>query len=270
MSDFTTVLYDDKIRFSYTDKGHSYTVSKKVGDTWTTPVPKTGITTVTSIIAKDALIYWSAKVAAYYMRDKLTKDNTLAVVALAEEAKVAHTDEKKKSAGIGTIGHKMIEALLLGKEVRMPKKPEIKQALENIRKQHEHFEKDFKPVTIHVEQPMYSLVHDFAGTDDRFCEINGKKVVIDYKTQNRSPYNPDGIYASNFAQLGGQILLIEEMYNQEVEDAAIVNFAKDSEQYKVRFLSELGLGPLEAKLYFLHCLNLYNINKLFCWKNGEK
>ena len=104
------------------------------------------------------------------------------------------------------------------------------------------------------------------GTDDRLCVINDKTVLIDYKTSNRSHYNPDGIYASNFAQLGGQAILVEEMLETEVDDAMIVNFSKDSEEYKLKSLSDMGLTVLDAKLYFLHCLGLYNMNKLFEWR----
>ena len=258
------VLYDNSVKFSYADKGHKYTVSKKLGEVWLTPTPVTGITTITSIINKDALVYWSAKIAAYHMRDNYKEGVSL--VALAEEAKVAHKTESRKGASVGTVGHKLIESLLLGKPVKMPEKPELKEAVVNIRAQHEAFERDFAPETIHVEQPMYSLRYDFAGTDDRFCTINGKRIVIDYKSTNRSYFNPDGIYASNFAQLGGQILLIEEQLKEEVDDAMIVNFAKDSQEYKLRSLSDLGLTTHDAKLYFLHCLDLYNINKLFEWR----
>lgn len=265
------LIYDDKVKFEFNPTGHRYTVSKLEGDYWSTPQPTTGITTITGIVAKDALVYWSAKIAAYYMRDKIlaarkAKTEIKSIVALAEEAKVAHNDEKNKSAGVGTISHKMIESLLLGKKIVLPKKPELKEAIENVYKQHKAFERDFKPETIHVEQPMYSLFYDFAGTDDRFCVINGKKVVIDYKTQNRSIYNPDGIYASNFAQLGGQAILIEEMYGETVDDAWIVNYAKDSTEYRFRRLSDLNLTLLDAKIYFLNCFNLYKMNQLFEWR----
>jgi hypothetical protein len=272
------ICYDKKVDFNYSPSGHRYTVAKRIDDgkaagQYATPQPVAGITTITSIISKEALVYWSAKISAYYMRDKLLEarkaKKSLGLNALAEEAKVAHTNEKEKSAGIGTVGHKMIETLLLGKEVVMPKKPELLEAIKNIRLQHDKFEADFEPETIHVETPMYSLFYNFAGTDDRFCKIGDKKIVIDYKTQNRSSYNPDGIYASNFAQLGGQAILIEEMFGETIDDCWIVNFAKDSEDYKYRSLSSANLTVLDAKLYFINCLNLYNVNQLFEWRIGK-
>ena len=146
------LIYDDKVKFEYSSKGHRYTVSKHIkDDLWTTPTPTTGITTITAIIAKDALIYWSAKVAAYYMRDNWKQAKS--IPALAEVAKVEHKNEKNKSAGIGTVGHKMIEALLKGQEVVMPEKEELKEALKNIRIQHDKFEADLTPKLFMLRRP---------------------------------------------------------------------------------------------------------------------
>lgn len=264
-TDSTQILYDDKIKFEYIDSKHRYLVSKQVKpDLYTEPTPVTGITTIIGIIAKDSLIQWAANMASSYMRDNWKPGGNLNV--LADEAKVAHRDKKNKAASIGGIGHKMIEALLLDKKLKMPTDEELNAQLQNIATQHFNFEIDFEPETIHVEQPMYSLIHNFAGTDDRLCKINNKTILIDYKTSNRSYYNPDGIYASYFAQLGGQAILVEEQLGIEVDDAWSVNFAKDSEEYKYKRLSDLGFSVLDAKLYFLACLQLYELNKLFEWR----
>ena len=264
-TDSVQLLYDGKARFEYLDKQHRYLVSKQVKpDLYTEPTPVTGITTIIGIINKEALVQWAANTASSYMRDNWTPEVSLK--ALADEAKVAHKTQSNKAASIGGIGHKMIEALLLGKKIKLGDDEELNKALANISVQHGLFEDDFQPKTIHVEQPMYSLLYDFAGTDDRLCTINGKTILIDYKTSNRSYYNPDGIYASYYAQMGGQALLIEEQLGIEVDDCWSVNFAKDSEEYKYKRLSDLGFSLIDAKLYFLACLQLYNINHLFEWK----
>lgn len=269
-TDSEQLLYDGTVKFLYKDGAHKYLVSKRISDeVWAESQPVLGITTIINIIAKDSLIYWAAGVAADYMADELKKDPKTNLQALAQVARGQHRNESRKAAGIGTIGHKMIEALLLGKEVKMPEKDELKVALENVRVQFDKFEEDFKPKTIHVEQPMYSLAHNFAGTDDRFCEINGKNVLIDFKTSNRSYYNPDGLYATGFAQMGGQALLVEEMLGEQVDDLWLVNFAKDSQDYKIKSLSNIGLSVLDAKLYFLACLNLYNLNKTAEWRMSK-
>ena len=260
------LIYDDTIDFNFSEKGHRYTIKKRVGDVWLEDEPVVGITTITSIIAKDALVGWSAKLAAEYMRDNW--DKVESKTALVDEAKNAHRDEKRKAGGVGTVGHKMIETLLLGKEVVMPEKEELKVALANIRTQYERFREDFKPEILEIEVPKYSLTHNFAGTLDALLRINDKNVLVDFKTSNRSYYNPDGIYASNFAQLGGQSLLVKEN-GGEVDEAWITNFAKDSGEYKLRSLSDMNLTMLDAELYFLHCLALYNSNKLFEWRNSK-
>lgn len=261
-SDSVQYLYDKKVRFEYLDKQHRYLVGKQVKpNLYTEPTPVLGITTVIGIIAKDSLIQWAANTASSYMRDNWKEG--ISLTALADEAKVAHKDKANKGASIGGIGHKMIEALLLGKKLKMPKDKELNAQLQNIATQYFKFVEDFTPEVIHVEQPGYSLIHNFAGTDDVYWKINGKNVLTDFKTSNRSYYNPDGIYASYFAQLGGQAILIEEMIGDTVDDCWSVNFAKDSKEYKYKRLSDLGFSVIDAKLYFLACLNLYQINHLF-------
>lgn len=264
------ILYEGKVKFSYGDKEHLYTVAKKAGDTWTTPEPKTGITTVTNIIAKDALIFWAGKVVAESFK-QILKDNPNTPLAVAEkEAKTAPTQARDAGSGMGSLVHTMIEALTKGREIKMPTDPGKREVAERIKKQYEAFIDEYKPETIHAEKPMYSLEHDFCGTDDWLGKIGGKVVLIDYKSSNRSRYSPDGIFAPNFAQLGGQIILVEEQLGIEVEDAWIVNFAKsldgkDEPEFKYRALSEVGLTKTEAKLYFLHCLGLYRLNQKFEW-----
>ncbi len=261
------LCYDDTVEFVYNDGQHKYTVSKKVGETWTTPVPVTGITTITSIINKEALVPWAAKITAETFVELLQGDPSMKLAVAAAEARKAPQNAANKGKGAGTIAHKLVEALHKGKDVIMPEDPEMRVVAENIKIQHLAFEKDFEPENIHVEKPMYSLKHDFAGTDDVLCKMGGKTILIDYKSTNRGYYNPDGIYAENFAQLGGQSILVEEMLGTEVDDLWIVNFAKDSQEYKVRQLSEMKLTKTDAQLYFLHCLGLYNINKQFEWRN---
>lgn len=260
------IIYDGRVQFTYNDGQHVYTVSKKVEDVWPTPTPVMGITTVTSIINKEGLIGGASKVAAYHMRDRLKAEPKLNLNALAEEAKGEYRRKWAVGARTGSVGHKLVESLLMGKKVIMPSDEALKAQIENIQAQHLQFEEDFKPETIHVEKPMYSLEHNFTGKDDRLCKIGDKTILVDYKTTNRSLYAPDGIYADNFAQLGGQMILVEEMLGLNVDDAWIVNFDKESREYRLRQLSELPLTKTHAKLYFLDCLGLYEINKLFNWK----
>lgn len=254
-------IYDGSVRLGFSDTGHRYAVSKKVGELWTPPEPVVGTTTVTSVISKPALMLWPLREAISHLEQykghKIDK-------SLLDAAYGAHKAKSQKGKDAGTVGHALVEALLLDKEYEVPE--EQKDEAESVRKAFELWREDFVPEVLHTEQMFYSLTHQFAGTCDLVAKIGGKLTIVDYKTTNPSYYNPDGIYAENFAQLGAYALGIEEMLGLEIEEAEIVNLPKNGKEYKVKSLSDLGMSLTDAKLYFLYCLGLYRLNKDFAWK----
>lgn len=259
------LIYNDTIELSFGEANHRYSVSKRVGDLWTPPEAVVGTTTITGIINKPALVLWPLREAITYLNaNKGKKIDKL----LLDEAYNAHKAKSDKGKAAGTIGHALIEALLLGKEYKMPTDPERLKETESVMEAFTAWQADYAPEPIYTEQQFYSLTHQFAGTCDLVANINGKLTVIDYKTTNPSYYNPDGIYAENFAQMGAYIIGLEEMLGIEVEEAAIVNLPKDGKEYKMKTLSDMGMGIEDAKMYFLYCLGLYKVHKDFSWKLG--
>lgn len=272
------LIYNNTVDFDYQDKGHRYTVKKKVGEAWTIPEPVVGTTTVTGIIHKPALMLWPMNEALKYIRTRwveLDLDELAHVLpagyeghtpyAIREDVLVqaaqAHKKKSQYGKDAGKVGHGMVEALLKGEA---PEKPsdDLLEAGMSIKTAFERYQEDFAPEMLHCEIPAYSLTHNFAGTVDDVSMIDGRVTVTDYKTTNPSYYNPDGIYAENFAQLGAYAILVEEMLELEVEEAQIVNLPKDGSDYKIKSLSDMGLTITDAKLYFLHALGLYNIHGL--------
>ncbi len=261
------LLYNDSVQFSFDAGQHLYSVKKLVDKTkkvWTTPIPVTGVTTITGILAKPALPGWAAGLAADFMRDNTTSLDQLASLAL--EARRQHIMAANKGKATGSVGHALVEALLLKEKVVLPTEPEAKKAAGNIVKAFKDFQTAFKPKLVAVEKACYSLAHDYAGKFDLLCEINGKLYLVDFKTNNTSRYAPEGIYPDMFAQLGGYIQLIKEQLNVQIDDAMIVNLSKSSGEYKIKGLGEMGVPPSQAVLYFLNALGLYNINKDVAWK----
>ncbi len=57
------------------------------------------------------------------------------------------------------------------------------------------------------------------------------------------------------------------MFDTEVDDLAVVNLPKNGSDYKVKTLKDLGLTKIDAQLYFLNALNLYNLHKEFSFRN---
>jgi len=207
------LIYEDTTDFQFNEAEHKYTVSFKVNDdkkdVWTTPRPVVGVTTICNIISKDALIGWSAKVASDYIKKNLKdiKD----VVKVSDEAKREYINISKKGKETGTIGHELIEKLLKGDEPTPPEDKFLLKEYSSIKNAFEEWRDDFQPEPMTIEQAVYCKTHDFAGTFDLLCNINDKITLIDFKTTKTSYYNPDGIYASNFAQLGAYMLGLEEM-----------------------------------------------------------
>ena len=264
----TELIYNGTVKFTADHKAeHSYIVSKLVDKDkklWTTPTPVVGVTTITGIIAKPALIGWSAKLAAEYMRDNVTEIGQL--VRRAEEAKRAHIVASTAGKAAGSVGHNLVEALLQNEPFAMPSEKTALKAATSIRKAFLAWQADHPLKVVEVEKPAYSLAHNFAGKFDLLAEIDGKLVLIDFKTTNTSRYNPDGIYAENFAQLGAYLILIEEQMGVLVDEAVIVNLPKDGADYKTRSLVDLGVTKAEAKSYFLNAKGLYDLHQTVGFK----
>ena len=258
------LLYDGTVKFKFEDGDHLYTkqlLVDKAKDLWTPATPVLGVTTVKNIIDKPALIGWSAKLAAEYMRDNVKQPEQLK--RMAEIAKRQHIEVSNKGKQAGTVGHELVEALLAKKPYAI--KSDDTQS-ESVAAAFQAWRKDYQPGVVEQERACYSLAHDFAGKFDLLCEIDGKLTLVDFKTSNSSYKYPDGIYPDMYCQLGGYLVLIAEQLGVQVDDAIIVNLPKDGSEYKTKSLSEIGLSQGEAKLYFLSALALYKLNASFGWK----
>lgn len=256
------LIYDDNVKLSFHGGSHRYTVQKKIGENlWTPEEPVVGTTGVIAILAKPALMQWPLREAYNYL---MTKQGELINKKVLDEASAAHKLKSQKGKDAGTDGHALVEKLLGGEDIKEPPETEAKSVYQAFKL----WQEDFAPEPLYIEQQFYSLTHGFAGTCDLVAKIGGKLTVIDFKTTNPSYYNPDGIYAENYAQLGAYILGLEEMLGIEVEEAEIVNLPKNGKEYKVKSLSDIGMSIEDAKMYFLYCLGLYKLNKDFAWKLG--
>lgn len=261
------LCYDDQIEFEFNETGHRYTVRKAVGDKWTEKEPVVGVSTILSILSKDFLAPWAAKLATEYMVEQLRVTKSLkGLPALALEAKNQHRVVADKGKKAGHVGHALVEALAQGKKVILPSDPEAHAMAESVQKAYEAFSEDYPMEVLANEKSVYSRTHHYAGTYDRKAIINGKLTVIDWKTTNTSKYNPDGLYAEYFGQGGAYAIADEDMYGEPIEQIMIVNLPKDGGEYKVKTLDDLGLTMLDAKLYFLAAKQLYDINQLFQWR----
>jgi hypothetical protein len=244
-----------------------------VGEGWTKPKPVEGVTTILSIINKQALVPWASKTAAYYFRDTvkaaLAAGESPNLNAIAEDAKKAHNAVSTKGKRAGTVGHAIAEALLLNKTVTMPTDPELRAQAESVQRAFMGFMDYFKPETIAVEEAFYSLRYGYAGKFDYLAKINGKVVLIDFKTTNPSYFNPNGIYAEYFAQLGAYEIGYSEMTGAKIDEVMIINLPKDGTEFKALSNTDIGLTMIDCQNYWLAALWLHEQHQKFERKSKQ-
>lgn len=256
-------FYNDTVEVTFNEGDHKYLVSHKVGDTWLTPEPVTGVTTYCGALSKDFLAPWAAKLAAEYTLANKGKQSDAVTL---DEAKKQFKLAADSGARAGKMGHLYVEGKLTGREIKMPTDKDDLKVVESVASAFDKFMEDWKPELIEVEKVLYSKTHNYAGTCDFVAEINGKLVIGDWKTTNTSRYNPDGIYATYFAQLGAYSLAYEEMTGEKVKELWAVNLPKDGGEYKLRRLEDIGLTKSDCQAYFLALKQAYELNKLFEWR----
>lgn len=255
------LLYPD-VDLTFVEDSHKYLVSFKVGEDWTTPKPVTGVTTYCGALSKDFLAPWAAGLAAEYVLANKGRESNAMVLDQAKKQHRLASDIGKRA---GKLGHLYVEAKLKDREVVLPTNEADLKVVESVASAFEAFVKDWKPEFKEVEAVLYSKAHNYAGTCDFIATVKDKLVVGDWKTTNTSRYNPDGIYASYFAQLGAYSLAYEEMTGDKIQELYIVNLPKDGSEYKMRRLEDIGMTKTDAQAYFLSLKNAYEINQKFEW-----
>src|SRR3990167_4925426 len=184
----TVKLYNDKITLHFRpDSRNRYTIE----ETGKSPV---GVTTVLISLAKPGLALWPMYEALNHIRTKAERwervsdpkefDYTVTEELLLEAEK-AHTLRSDKGKDIGSIVHEAIEKFLGEESVDIP----ANEAGKAFRVFVKWFS-DNKPKVLLAEQIGYSKEHDYAGTCDLVCEIDGKTVIVDVKTSNVSRTAP--------------------------------------------------------------------------------
>ncbi len=254
-------VYED-VELTFEADSHKYLVSFKVGKDWTTPKPTTGVTTYSNTLSKDFLAPWAAKLAAEYcLAQKGLQTNAVTL----DEAKKQFKYASDAGARAGKLGHAYVEAKLRNKKISMPTDPEALKVVESVASALDKFMADWEPELVEVEKVLYSKIHNFAGTADFVAKIKDKLVLGDWKTTNTSRYNPDGLYANYFAQLGGYCIAYEEMTGEKVQELWAVNLPKDGGEYKLKRLEDLGQTIADCKMYFLTLKHAHEINQKFEW-----
>jgi len=190
-----------------------------------------GVTTVLGILAKPALIVWANKLGL---------------------KGIDSTRYKDKMADIGTITHLLIMHHL---KKTTPDLSEYSQhdidIAGNCMKSFYEWEKIHKLEPLMIETPLSSDIYGYGGTPDYIGLVDGKLELMDFKTGN-------GIYPEYLYQLSAYRQLAKES-GHEINRARILRIGRDdNEGFEERLTVKFDL---EFQL-FLHCLSIYNLQKV--------
>lgn len=208
--------------FKFDDKKHVYTLDGK---------RLYGVTSVLGVIAKPALIQWSANQAVEYIEKYFEglKDNSLpwpAILAAAytdnlfKEARTAHRKKKEAAGDVGADVHAECEGLI---KLAIPNGGKLTKNIVHGNQMVQKFinwavENDV--TFLASEKQMYSKEMWVAGTCDFTAKIGDKLFMGDIKTSS-------GIYGREyFFQCAGYILMAEE-HGEKFDASIIVRLGKD-------------------------------------------
>jgi hypothetical protein len=166
---------------------------------------------------------------------------------------------RDRAADAGTLAHAMIDAFIrnqayiepidLHQEVAEETRAKAKHAFEQFR---DWWEQSMVVIDT-TETPLVSEKHRFGGTRDAGARVNGKRLLLDWKTSN-------GVYAEFIMQLGGYALLWEEHHPEDpLEGAQLLRFSKEEAGFTAH---SWGPSVLETgKRAFLKARELYDLDR---------
>ena len=196
---------------------------------------------------------WKNFIIADIMKLSVDDAETLYETHL-KKAKVAWREKRDKSADTGTLGHSIIEKYItekMGGAVIPFMGISVDKEINNILEQFLEWEKKYNPIWLASELQVGSKVHGFAGILDAIAEINGKKVLLDFKTSKeiKPEYN---------IQLAGLSIALEEQ-GFIAEERAILHLPKSGKyEYK-----EIKSAFKDEEMDFLVGLAFYKRKNMF-------
>jgi hypothetical protein len=239
----TKKLYNGEVEIDFYPDSHRY---KKTGEKEYIP----SVTSITGIIDKSrVLIYWAIGLTKDYLVEKFNSGQSITLDEIYEACE-QHKIKKEEAASIGTQVHDWAERFSIAK-TSGEQMPEIQDDFDDrvvmginafLDWYKEH---DIK--FIESERLVYSKTFNYCGLADAIVEINGEKILIDYKTAK-------GIYTDMYYQVAAYV----EAYNEENEDkikkAIIVHFNKETGEFATKEFNEEDL--VKNTNTFIDCLNI--------------
>lgn len=150
-------------------------------------------------------------------------------------------EERDKAAECGTLAHEMVEKFINGedhmvvlKTVPVEMASKALSAFQNFRDWKDQTKIEI--ITHYQEIQLVSEQHQFGGTPDAIGILNGKHILLDWKTSN-------AIYPDYMMQLAAYKLLWEENGKPEIDGGFyLCRFSKEFPDFSAHFFGELDLA----------------------------
>lgn len=219
-----------------------------------------GVTTILGATLSKDLMPWAVGCAINYLKVKLPNITMLDL----DIAAVEYERLRDAGASTGSEAHALVEDFLKDREVR------VIEASLAAQKAYSAFvgwwaEQEGAEV-LGVEEVIYSMEHQYAGTYDALLRINGKNYLCDLKTTNASRKAPEGVYAEYFIQLGAYAHAHNEERAYEIQtlgetshvtiDGLMVISAKKDGKLHIKTNDDLGLTVDDCGNRFLDVVNI--------------
>lgn len=194
------------------------------------------VTTILGVIAKPALVKWAERTATEEVvnaaadlyedmsraaggASPLSRPGYVATLntRLGKQRKSAR--EMAKAQEIGTQAHALVEWRLREMMGQPGKRPAATPPAEWAFQAWDAWRESVHLKPLWVEQVCYSLAHGYAGTLDLLAEVNGRRMLIDWKTSK-------AIYAEYHMQNAAYQVAVEEMGHGPVEGGLLVRLPK--------------------------------------------
>lgn len=272
--------YNGDVKIAFSEAGHRYQVSERDGDSWSKPRKVVGVSTILNTLNKPALLLWPQREALKSLGAKLVcvdqvkqkfewrLDGEKVIVQediiLASKAHLLKSDAGKD---IGREVHKLVEQFLNDEPYSEDFASVSYKAAENFAKWYN--ERKFKK--LETEKVVYSRKLEVAGTLDAILELDGKIILVDFKTSNTSSDAPQGVYPENMLQMGAYSLAYREETGKPIDNLMVVNISKKDGKIRTLSASDLGVSVEDCEQGFKNLLEVYRLhNKLSNYIKGRK
>jgi hypothetical protein len=238
----THKLYGGDVDLIFDEKKHLYFVQDN---------PIVGVTTVCGVLNKPALVGWAANQGAEFARTFLQPGQSLneaQIDALCSGIKSAHRKRTTAAADIGTTVHSWAENYAKGVTLDVPENEQAKAAVESFLQWTEIHDVVFEE----SERKIFSRQHRYAGTVDTIATVDGKRLVIDFKTST-------GLWDEMRLQLAAYRFALEEEGFGPFEGRMILRFAKDGSGFYTHDLETAPKAYERDWRGFAACLEAYKV-----------